>query len=255
MLPLDMLSPEHRRAVIDLVEAALKFDPAIGADFIRDASQGDPALRDEALRLLQDIHARRNDTRRALPTDSDLIDEVLSETLGCPDPCRRCRRTTIPRNGAIRSATEARLRRFRYCVRKLRSRSAAIGRGEGPAAGRSRLLVSFKREFRALVDIRHPNLIQLYELFCEDQFWFFTMEFVRGLNFSNTLSASGPGTRLPGRLVMSTSCATLSGNCRRAFSNCTGEGFFTGTSSRQMCWCRLTGVSGCWISASCTKSS
>src|SRR5207249_3083474 len=44
-------------------------------------------------------------------------------------------------------------------------------------------LYRFKREFRALVDIRHPNLVQLYELFGEDQVWFFTMEFLRGVNF------------------------------------------------------------------------
>ena len=44
-------------------------------------------------------------------------------------------------------------------------------------------LYRFKREFRALVDLRHPNLIEMYELFQERQFWFFTMELVRGVSF------------------------------------------------------------------------
>ena len=37
-------------------------------------------------------------------------------------------------------------------------------------------LLSFKREFRSLVRISHPNLITLYEMFSSDEQWFFTME-------------------------------------------------------------------------------
>ncbi len=44
-------------------------------------------------------------------------------------------------------------------------------------------LYRFKREFRALAGIQHANVVVLHELASEDDYLFFTMELVRGVDF------------------------------------------------------------------------
>jgi serine/threonine protein kinase len=52
-----------------------------------------------------------------------------------------------------------------------------------PQASNPSLIYRFKREFRALVDLAHSNLVSLYEMVFDGEHWFFTMELVDGVNF------------------------------------------------------------------------
>jgi tetratricopeptide (TPR) repeat protein len=57
-------------------------------------------------------------------------------------------------------------------------------------------LASLKREFRAVQDVAHPNLVRLDELFEENGAWFFTMELVEGKDWLSYVRPGSPAGTL-----------------------------------------------------------
>jgi serine/threonine protein kinase len=74
----------------------------------------------------------------------------------------------------------------------------------------STALLRFKNEFRALRDLEHPNVVSLGELLEEEGHWFFTMEFVDGVDFLTWVRRdSGPAAADPTTVVTAASAAEV----------------------------------------------
>jgi serine/threonine protein kinase len=65
--------------------------------------------------------------------------------------------------------------------RKAQLALKALHKGDADA------LYRFKKEFRQLADLSHPNLVALYELLNEDNRWYYTMELVPGASLAEAL--------------------------------------------------------------------
>ena len=56
--------------------------------------------------------------------------------------------------------------------------------------GTSPEVLFFKREFRSIADLSHPNLVRLFDLKLEGERWFFTMELIEGVPLTSHLAAA-----------------------------------------------------------------
>jgi len=63
------------------------------------------------------------------------------------------------------------------------------------------MLLRLKEEFRSLQDIEHRNLIRLFELSCEADNWFFTMELIEGKGFVAYVTGSTSDAPAPDRSI------------------------------------------------------
>jgi len=70
-------------------------------------------------------------------------------------------------------------------------------------------LFLFKKEFRTLADLTHPNLLRLHELVSDDAQWFFTMELVDGVDILRYLRTREGAKEYPTRLTGPDSDAEL----------------------------------------------
>src|SRR5262245_56512498 len=169
---MNLMDPERWRRMQPLLNAALALPPAERDGWLDRACAGDPELRSMFERVL------RADTQPGgvLDTASSLfVESALDDFAGerVPEFGGTERFTVLQRLGAGGMGVVYKVHdRVRGDVVALKT----LRRGH-PAD-----VLRLKREFRTLADIAHPNLVTLYELIADEAWWFFTMEFVDGID-------------------------------------------------------------------------
>jgi len=171
------LTPDRWAAVERIFHAALECDSDLRPAYVHEACGSDLELRAQVESMLDADPEAANFVRRAVHEGIASIERTKSFTGN--ERFRVQRRLGAGGFGVVYEVYDR--RRDAVVALKILSYVSAGA------------LYDFKREFRSLTDITHPNLITLYELIAEGDQWFFTMECVDGVNFLEHVHAGGNG--------------------------------------------------------------
>ena len=169
------MTADQWERVQTLFAAALELPAAARAAYVRDQAEDD-GLRAEVLSLLE-AHAA---TGRLDHIAGGLAAPAAAATheFGGNERFRVVRRLGSGGMGVVYEAMD-------------RDRGEAVAlktlRWSEPAA-----IYRLKKEFRALAEVAHPNLVTLYELIGHEESWFFTMELIEGGSFLDHARSAAP---------------------------------------------------------------
>jgi eukaryotic-like serine/threonine-protein kinase len=194
------LTPENWARIESVFEAAIELPAGRRREYLDQACCGDLALRAEVEVLLKVEQAASGSLESVTDAALNSLDTHDATPGSGQTPFLRNLRFELRRRlggGAFGTVYEA-YDRDHDTVVALKT----LHRVDTPGLHR------FKKEFRALADIYHPNLVTLYELIADGEEWFFTMELVHGLSFREY---AGPGhlerTRAALRQLAESVCA------------------------------------------------
>jgi serine/threonine protein kinase len=192
-----MSSPSRIEQIRDLAAAALRVPPGRREAFVRNESHGDGTLSDAVLTLLEesgmaDPSQQSHNADPTRPAVQERYGASENEGLSAEDfqGTERFQLHRLLGSGAFGIVYEA------FDCEQGRRVALKVLRRTQPT-----FLYQFKREFRSLVGIRHPNLVELHELFSEGPFWFFTMDLVRGDNFLTYVQVGDQPDNAPGSVA------------------------------------------------------
>lgn len=112
--------------------------------------------------------------------NDDLDAQLATQTWDLPQDHRVTKFAGTPRYEVLREIARGGMGAVYEVVDHQRSLRVAL---KTLARRDSRWLLRFKREYRLVADLHHPNLPRLYDLSTDGDEWFFTMELVEGCDF------------------------------------------------------------------------
>ncbi|HEY1336901.1 MAG TPA: protein kinase [Bryobacteraceae bacterium] len=173
--------PERQKEIFGL---ALDLPPEDRAEFLARECGADQRLYDAVMEMIRKhdalddfLEAGPNVPGSAIPTDTDPPPVAVPIEFHGNERFQLTRRLGSGGFGTVFEASD--------CKERTRVALKVLNR---PQAAELRM---FKREFRSLAEITHPNLVQLYELIEDGRHWFFTMELVEGADFVSYVRAAG----------------------------------------------------------------
>jgi len=204
------MSPARWAKNKELFERAMYWPPEQALRLLREACNGDDQLYREIEPLVREHFRFEASTRSAgenLPLGADAITSSALEELW------KGRFQVVAKigSGTFGDVYEV--------IDKERDETVALKiLRETESAG----LWYFKREFRSLADLRHPNLVRLHELIWDGFHWMFTMELIRGMNWldlcEDALMLVKPTLRIVAKSVKSNDACGLP--CRSLALRC-----------------------------------
>jgi hypothetical protein len=174
------MNPQQWERLKDAFSIVIAGGRDSASEAIAEAARGDDQMA-HALRMLVEEHFRLVDVAPRERSEAQTT-AVVPELPGVlADRFRVLARLGAGTFGDVFRATDQKAG-AEVAVKVLRSRDA-------------RALEYFKREFRTLADVRHPNLLKLHDLVAAGDQWMFSMELVDGVDFLRFLSREPADSR------------------------------------------------------------
>jgi serine/threonine protein kinase len=177
------MNPEHSRRIQDLFDNAMQLAAADRAPFVAQACAGDTGLRDEVQDLLAYYLQVERDQflptpdRRAFPSQPSSGDarDAQSRT-GTPPGYEILFELGRGGMGVVYKAVQTKLKR------PVALKMVLLGAHAGPE-----VLARFRSEAEAVARLKHPNIVEIYDLNEHDGLPWFAMEFVNGGSLADRL--------------------------------------------------------------------